>query len=107
MATHFPSLELPHVRRARERLILDLHTLARDAERMLDAAGEDISDQARAARRQFARTAERIRETTGEWRERGTAAIQEGDRVVRENPYRTVGVAFGVGVVVGLFIRGK
>ena len=105
MATHFPSLDLPHARRARARLASDLHTLVRDAERLIDAAGDDLTDQARAARRQFDKTVARIRETTSAWREQGAAALQEGDRIVRENPYRSIGIGLAVGVLVGWCLR--
>jgi ElaB/YqjD/DUF883 family membrane-anchored ribosome-binding protein len=109
MATNFPSLELPHARRAKDRLVHDLQALARSSERLLEATRDDLSDQARAARRQLSRAIEQVRETTGEWRDRGvaaaTTAARETDRVVRENPYRSLGVALGAGVLIGFWLR--
>jgi len=111
MATHFPSLALPHARRARERLALDLRTLARDGERLLEATRDDLGDQARAARKKLRETINRVRETTGEWRDRGMAAATDAarfaDRTVRENPYRSLGLALGVGVAIGFLLRGR
>ncbi len=108
MATHFPSLAMPHARHARERLALDLRTLARDGERLLEATADDLSDQARAARRQLMEAINQVRKTTAEWGERGLAAAQSAvrgtDRTVRQYPYQSIGVAFGVGVVIGLFL---
>jgi hypothetical protein len=44
MATQSSVLAMPHARQARERLVLDLRTLARDAEHLLEATAEDLSD---------------------------------------------------------------
>lgn len=37
-------------------------------------------------------------------KERATAGAQGTDRLVRERPYQTMGVAFGIGVLVGLIV---
>jgi ElaB/YqjD/DUF883 family membrane-anchored ribosome-binding protein len=109
MATNF--LSMPHARRARERLILDVRSLARDAERLLEATADDLGDKAHEARERLADAIERVRATTDDWRERATDAAQDAarraDRTVRENPYRSMGVAFGVGVVLGWLLRRK
>lgn len=105
MATHFPSLELPHTRRAKNRLVHDLQSLVHDAERLIEATRDDLGDQARAARRQLSNAIDRVRETTGEWRDRGLDAAKSADRVVRNNPYRSLGIALGAGVAIGLLLR--
>jgi len=110
MATTF--FDMPRTRRARERVTLDLHSLARDAERFLDATKDDLGEKAHHARRQLSDAIERVRDTTHDWRDRSVAAAQtaarHADHTVRANPYRSVGVALAVGVAVGLlFGRGR
>jgi ElaB/YqjD/DUF883 family membrane-anchored ribosome-binding protein len=109
MATIFPTLDMPHARRARQRLVLDLRSLARDAERLLEATTDDLSDKAHEAREQLADAIDRVKSATGEWRDRGMAAagtaLREADRTVRDNPYRSVGLALGVGVAIGWLLR--
>lgn len=70
-----------------------------------------------------------IRETAAEWADQtkamGTAALEKAqeayeyaqnkavagakatDRVIRDNPYRALGIAFGVGLLIGFLTRRK
>jgi ElaB/YqjD/DUF883 family membrane-anchored ribosome-binding protein len=37
-----------------------------------------------------------------------TAAVKATDKVVRENPYQAVGIAFGMGILIGVLVaRGR
>jgi ElaB/YqjD/DUF883 family membrane-anchored ribosome-binding protein len=106
MATSF--FAMPRTHRARERVALDLHSLARDAERFLDATKDDLGEKAHRARRELSDVIERVRDTTADWRDRGVAVAQtaarHADETVRANPYRSVGAALGLGVVIGLLL---
>ena len=96
---------MPETRRARERLTLDLRTLARDAEYLLHAAADDMGDQAREARGRLKAVVERVKTTCNRLQEQGVEMAKQGDRIVRANPYQTIGIAFGLGVVVGWLVH--
>jgi ElaB/YqjD/DUF883 family membrane-anchored ribosome-binding protein len=38
----------------------------------------------------------------GEFKQRARAGVEKTDHYVREKPYQTIGIAFGLGVVAGL-----
>ncbi len=109
MQTRLPNLAMPHTRRARTHLAADLRSLARDAEHLLDAATEDLSDKAKETRAQLRGVVEHIRETYGDWQDRSLAAaktaVTKTDTAVRDHPYQSVGIAFGLGVLVGFLLR--
>jgi ElaB/YqjD/DUF883 family membrane-anchored ribosome-binding protein len=37
--------------------------------------------------------------------QRATEQAQAADKIVREHPYQTIGLAFGVGVLIGVLLR--
>jgi ElaB/YqjD/DUF883 family membrane-anchored ribosome-binding protein len=37
--------------------------------------------------------------------EKTTTAAKAADKAVREHPYQTIGIAFGVGVLIGLLVK--
>lgn len=50
---------------------------------------------------------ERFSQAVDGVKERGVQAKDAFEEHVQENPWRTVGIAFGVGLLVGLVIRGR
>lgn len=108
METHFG--ELTGARRARvsERIRTDLKALARDAEELLKATAGDVSERAHDARVRLTAAVERARALGTEVEERTvatvSAAAKQADTTVRTHPYESIGLAFGVGVIVGLLL---
>lgn len=102
---------MPQARRARQRLATDLRTVARDTENLVEATADDLGNNARAARRKIAKTVDRAKTATLALRQRGvdaaTQAWERTDETVRANPWRTAGIAFGVGVLAGALMRRK
>ncbi len=47
-----------------------------------------------------------LRTTGGVVKERACGAAKKTDAVVRENPYYSVGVAFGAGILLGVLVSG-
>jgi ElaB/YqjD/DUF883 family membrane-anchored ribosome-binding protein len=100
---------MPHTRQARDQLGDDLRSLARDAEQLLHATMQDMTDTIARARQQLNDFSERMKETCEDLQERsleraGTAAKQT-DKAIRKHPYQTLGIAFGVGLALGLMLR--
>ena len=97
---------------SKEKLMQDLRVVVADAEELLRATAGQAGEKISAAR-------ERIQENLAAAKER-LAAAQESmvaktkqaakatDEYVHENPWRAVGIAAGVGLVVGMLIsRGR
>jgi len=47
---------------------------------------------------------EKAKEACERLQNQTTAALRATDRTIRENPYQTAGIAFGVGVLIGVLV---
>jgi ElaB/YqjD/DUF883 family membrane-anchored ribosome-binding protein len=84
----------------------DLGTLADDARALVSATAEVAGEKVVAARQRLAAALDSGKELYGRAREKAVEGAQAADRAVRENPYKTMGIAFGVGALIGfLFAR--
>lgn len=93
---------------SKERLVADLRQVVTDAEELLSATAhqtegkvvalrERISDNLREARYKLVDAEEALKAKTRE-------VARATDDYVHENPWRSIGIAAGVGLVVGLLI---
>ncbi|MEO5803327.1 MAG: DUF883 family protein [Verrucomicrobiota bacterium] len=82
----------------------DLSTLAEDARELLSATAGVAGDKVSAARERLAAALENGKEIYGQVREKAVQGVKATDRAVRENPYKSVGIALGVGAVIGFLI---
>lgn len=93
---------------SKEKLMQDLRVVVADAEELLRATAGQAGDKAAAAR-------ERIQESLVVAKERLVAAeravvektkqaAKATDEYVHENPWKAVGIAAGVGLIVGMLI---
>jgi ElaB/YqjD/DUF883 family membrane-anchored ribosome-binding protein len=109
METHFPHFGSSQSRRARERLLNDLKTVARDAEDLIKATAGDAGEKAKEAGSRLTETVERAKATCQDLQERSVAsakaAVDEVDETVRTHPYQSMGVALGIGVLLGALLR--
>ncbi|MFL7962881.1 YqjD family protein [Pseudomonas kielensis] len=91
---------------AQEILMEDFQTLVSDTERLLDHTATLAGDQADVLRGQIHETLLRARETLklteDSMRERGQAAVVATEEYVQANPWQSVGIAAGVGFLIGL-----
>lgn len=109
MESHFPNMETTPSRVARDRIIADMRALARDAEELLKATADDVSDRAKDARTRLVGAIERAKGTYEQLQtdamESARVAMTKADTTIRTHPYESLGVAFGVGVLLGVLIR--
>jgi ElaB/YqjD/DUF883 family membrane-anchored ribosome-binding protein len=85
-----------------EKLLQDLQSVVHDGEDLLRAGAQDLSERGLAARERLAAALEIAKETRRKLQERATEGIKAADRIVREYPYQALGVAFGIGLVIGI-----
>ncbi len=109
METHFENIEVAHSSLARQRVLADLRALVHDSEVLLKATAGDVSEKAREARARLATALERAKETCSELQRQAVAAAKAAakktDAVIREHPYESIGVAFCVGLLMGVLLR--
>ena len=82
----------------------DMGTLAEDARALVAATANVAGDKVAEARRRLAGALESGKELIGRAREKAVERAKAADQVVRENPYQTIAIAFGVGAVIGYLL---
>ena len=91
-----------------EQLIDDLTTVVRDAEDLLRATaaqtGEKLGEARARAEESVRQAKERLAVLEQEALERARAMAGEADEYVRGNPWTAVGIAAGVGLVLGMLL---
>ena len=91
---------------AQEILMADFQTLVLDAEKLLEHTASLAGDQAEELRAQIKDSLLKARETLEETKEslkdRSQAAVVATEDYVQANPWQSVGIAAGVGFVLGL-----
>ena len=79
-------------------------TLAEDARALMaataDVAGEKVGD----ARKRLAAALERGKEIYGRIKEKAVEGAKATDEAVHQHPYQAVGIALGVGALIGYFV---
>ncbi|HUR45485.1 MAG TPA: hypothetical protein VMZ27_06340 [Candidatus Saccharimonadales bacterium] len=89
------------------KLIDDLRVLMGDGEGLLKSLTGDMSEQAKAARAALNRQLESARVTLDQLQDRTLQQARKADKVIRTHPYHSVGVAFGLGIAVGVIATWK
>jgi ElaB/YqjD/DUF883 family membrane-anchored ribosome-binding protein len=92
-------------------VLQDFKTLVRDSESLLKATASDLGEKAKEARARLSGALERAKVTCAELQAQtmasARAAAKKADAVIREHPYECAGVAFGVGVLIGVLVARK
>jgi ElaB/YqjD/DUF883 family membrane-anchored ribosome-binding protein len=108
METNFESMEKAHSIIARERVLRDLKTLARAAESLMKVTAGDLSESAKEARARLGEALESAMATCNELQaqvmESAKAATGHADRVIRSNPYESIGIASCIGLLIGVLV---
>jgi ElaB/YqjD/DUF883 family membrane-anchored ribosome-binding protein len=91
-----------------DQLVADLKTVMEDAEALLKATstltGEKIQEVRARAEESLRNAKVRLSEVEDEAMRRAREVAEAADEYVRENPWQSVGIAAGIGLVVGLLL---
>lgn len=107
METYFDNIERTLHDPSRDRVINDLKTLARDAEEFMKATAGDVGEKALEARSRLAAALENAKATCAGLEQRAVATAKAADKVIRAHPYHSIGLAFGIGVLLGVLVNRK
>ncbi len=88
-----------------EKLLQDLQAIVQDGEELLKAGAQALSERGMAARERLAAALEVAKETRRKLEEQTRAGVQATDEMIREYPYQSLGVAFGVGMLLGIILN--
>lgn len=100
METYFPTMHEALGINPTEKVVEDLNALVRDAEDLLEATAGHGGEQAVAVRARLAATIESAKKTSLRFQDTARAT----DRIIRAHPYQSAGLAFGLGLLVGVLL---
>jgi ElaB/YqjD/DUF883 family membrane-anchored ribosome-binding protein len=85
-----------------------LKSVTEDAEHFVRETGQGLSEKAREARARLAASLASAKAGLSKFNEKAVEGAKATDRVIRANPYQSVGVAFGLGILIGVLVtRGR
>src|SRR3954454_10848775 len=90
-----------------ERLLQDLKAVLHDGEELLKAGAAELSERGMAARERLGAALEVAKETQRKLQDRAVAGAKATDKMIREHPYESVGIAFGIGMLLGVLVNRK
>jgi ElaB/YqjD/DUF883 family membrane-anchored ribosome-binding protein len=90
------------IERSTQQLLRDLQAVVHDGEELLRAGAHELGEKGQAAREKLAAALEVAKETRQRLEERAVASAKQADRLIREYPYQSLGIAFGIGLLIGV-----
>jgi ElaB/YqjD/DUF883 family membrane-anchored ribosome-binding protein len=90
-----------------EKLLTDLKRVVHDSEELLQDSKEVVGEKAHELRERLSETLEQAKATCLHLQEKTKATAKAADKIIRDHPYQSIGVALGLGVLVGLLIARK
>lgn len=85
-----------------DKLLRDLKAVVHDGEELLRAGARGLSEQGSAARAKLAAALDVAKDTQRKLQAQVASGAQATDHLIREHPYQSVGLAFGIGMVLGI-----
>jgi ElaB/YqjD/DUF883 family membrane-anchored ribosome-binding protein len=79
--------------------------LLEDAQALLSATAHVAEEKVVEARKRLTAAIEKGKETWNNVQEKAIAGAKATDQVIRDNPYQALGVALGVGAIIGYLLR--
>lgn len=97
-------MESTHIQVTRDRLVSDLRNVVADSEALLKEVAGELTEKGKQARERLVAALESAKTTCAQLQDKAQAGMEATDLMVREHPYTSVGVAFAVGVLVGVLV---
>jgi ElaB/YqjD/DUF883 family membrane-anchored ribosome-binding protein len=95
------------IEQSTEKLLSDLKEVVQDGEELLRAGADDLGERSNAAREKLAAAVESAKEMQHRLQERAVAGAKAADVYIRANPYQAIGIALGVGLLIGVLASRK
>jgi ElaB/YqjD/DUF883 family membrane-anchored ribosome-binding protein len=91
-----------------DKLVKDLRLVVQDAEDLIRATAGEVNEKTKQARARLSQTLEKAKESAVVLQEKAAEKAKVADEVIRQHPYESMGVAFGLGLLLGVIVnRGR
>ena len=89
------------------RLVSELKTVTKDAEELLKTVSGEKGNGSHEIRMRLSSAIESAKATYRRLEEKAVAGAKATDKAIRAHPYESLGVAFGMGLLVGVLVGRK
>jgi ElaB/YqjD/DUF883 family membrane-anchored ribosome-binding protein len=89
---------------ANQRLSSDLKVVMRDAEDLLKATAGQAGEKVAEVRSRLASALESAKSTCLTLQDKTVEAAKATDKVIRAHPYESIGISFGIGLLIGVLV---
>lgn len=87
-----------------DKLAADFKVVVQDAEALLKATAGEVGEKAREARARLSASLQNCKTSLHKVEEKALAGAKVADKAIREHPYQSIGMAFGVGLLIGVLV---
>jgi ElaB/YqjD/DUF883 family membrane-anchored ribosome-binding protein len=91
----------------REKLLQDFKLIIRDTEELLKSTAGDLGEKAKATRERLTSALASAKVNCQRLEERAIEQARATDKLIRDYPYHSVGIALGVGLLFGALLNRK
>jgi ElaB/YqjD/DUF883 family membrane-anchored ribosome-binding protein len=89
------------------KLVTDLKRVVRDSEEFLNATKDSVGAKAQEVRERLTDALDTAKDTCLRLEEKALESAKAADRTIRDHPYQSIGVALGVGLLIGALVARK
>ena len=90
-----------------DKILTDLKRVVRDSEELLADSAGVLGEKARELRERLGRSLESAKATCQSLQDKAVESAKATDKVIRDHPYQSIGIAFGIGLLVGVLATRK
>ena len=87
-----------------DQLAEDVSLLVQEAEALVQASGTNLSA---ASKAELVNALERVKTRSERIKQQALAGVRATDRIIRQYPYQSLGIVFGLGIIVGALLKRK
>ena len=88
-----------------ERFVSNLQQVVRDAENLLQTTASETEEKAMGVRRRLGRALKSAKDACDRFQDKATLTADAADHAVHKHPYPIIGLALGVGLLIGVLTR--
>ena len=83
---------------------IESENIVEDTQELLAATAHIAEEKVVEARKRLAAALERGKEVWNNVQEKAVAGAKATDKVIRDHPYQSIGIAFGIGALIGFLL---